>query len=336
MGGETIVPHALRLFVFSFVLALLTVSVLSADTVTVTLSSANIRSGPGTSYDPIGTVSRGERFPVLSTQQGWYQIRLDDGRAGWIYESIVTVQSSGRAVGIVSKESMGQRRVALVIGNGLYQATTPLRNPPNDAEDVAKTLGDLGFEVTTVVNGTRREMIHAISQFGLNLRQGGIGLFYYAGHGVQVNGENYLVPVDANLQQEHEVQFDAVHLSRVLASMESANNPANIVILDACRNNPFARQWRRYRSTEVPEGLAIVQTARGTLIAYATSPGDVAADGEGRNGTYTKHLLRHMSQPGLTIERMLKLVRQGVTEETRDQQTPWESSSLVGSSSSSW
>ena len=142
---------------------------------------------------------------------------------------------------------------------------------------------------------------------------------------MQVGGENYLIPIEARLNQEQDVKFEGVPAGRVLSGMEDAGNRVNIIILDACRDNPFARSFRSSQ-----QGRAVVQAARGVLIAYATAPGSVAADGSDRNGVYTQHLLRHMATAGLSIERMFRQVRTGVVEVTGSRQTPWESSSLTG------
>jgi hypothetical protein len=217
------------------------------------------------------------------------------------------------------------RRLALVIGNGAYKTTAHLRNPVNDAQDMAYTLENLGFEVIHRENAERKAMILAIMDFGRQLRKGGIGLFYFAGHGIQVDGRNYLIPVDAKIESESDVEFGGVDAGRVLGKMEDAENDLNIVILDACRNNPFSSSFRT--STR---GLARMDAPKGSLIAYSTAPGSVAADGEGRNGIYTKHLLKYMKTPGLTVEQILKRVRMDVTDETQNKQVPWESSSLVG------
>ena len=220
-----------------------------------------------------------------------------------------------------------QRRIALVIGNSAYKFIGKLRNPVNDATDMAAALRSLGFEVTLLKDVDLRQMEDAIDAFNRKLRQGGVGLFYFAGHGVQVEGENYLIPLlKARISREQDVRYDALPVGKVLGAMEDAGNEINVVILDACRDNPFARQWRSSR-----RGLAPVQSAKGTLIAYATEPGGVSNDGEGENGTYTSHLLRHIKTPDLDVEIMFKRVRAAVLQETNDQQTPWESSSLVGS-----
>jgi formylglycine-generating enzyme required for sulfatase activity len=217
-------------------------------------------------------------------------------------------------------------RLALVIGNATYGGDLGvLRNPVHDASDMATTLQQLGFTVTLLQDATHQQMETAVVAFSRQLRQGGIGLFYFAGHGVQLDGSNYLVPVGVSLASTAGVRFHTVAAEWVLASMEEAGNGLNIMILDACRNNPFPRQWRTTQ-----RGLAPMQAARGSLIAYATAPGATAADGSERNGIYTKHLLRAMTIPDLLIEQMFKQVRVAVEQETQGQQTPWESSSLRG------
>jgi uncharacterized caspase-like protein len=218
----------------------------------------------------------------------------------------------------------GEQRIALVIGNGTYR-DAPLLNPPNDAEDVAKRLSELGFRVMLHQNATQRQMKQAIRDFSAALRGGGVGLFYFAGHGVQSRNRNYLLPVSADVQNEYELEDEAVDANLVIGAMDEAETRVNIVILDACRNNPFAKSFRSSR-----QGLAQMDAAKGSLIAFATAPGSVAADGLGRNGTYTKYLLASLEQPSAEIERVFKRVAQGVSTETRGRQIPWTSSSLTG------
>jgi hypothetical protein len=215
-------------------------------------------------------------------------------------------------------------RLALVIGNSAYQ-TAPLNNPLNDAEDMALTLKNLGFKVILKKNADQRTMEDTIRYFGKQLKGGSIGLFYFAGHGVQVEGRNYLIPIDARIESESDVKYEAVDAGRVLGKMEDAENKLNIVILDACRNNPYARAFRSDQG-----GLARMDAPTGSIIAYATSPGEVAADGPDRNGIFTKHLIQHMMTPNLPIEQVLKHVRIDVARQTNGRQIPWESSSLMG------
>jgi len=218
------------------------------------------------------------------------------------------------------------RRIALVIGNGTYTSAPPLRNPPNDARDMAAALKTLGFDVTSGINVGQKDMKRLIREFGMKLKNGGSGLFYYAGHGVQSKGRNFLIPVDAEIQSEAEVEDSAVDVNLVLNYMDDAQNGLNIVILDACRNNPFARSFR-----SATGGLAQVDAPTGTLIAYATAPGRVASDGQGQNGLYTSELLKQMRVPGLSVTDIFMRVRAEVIKQTGSKQVPWEASSLVGS-----
>ena len=232
--------------------------------------------------------------------------------------SPVTLSAENRGI------KLHVERLALVIGNGAYQKV-PLKNPINDAEDMAATLKKLGFKVILKKDADQRTMEDAIRYFGRQLRNGGVGLFYFAGHGVQVEGRNYLMPVDARIESESDVKYEAVDAGRVLGKMQDAENRLNIVILDACRNNPFARSFRSDKS-----GLARMDAPTGSIIAYSTAPGEVAADGTERNGIFTKYLIQHMMTPNLSIEHVLKLVRIDVAEQTNGRQIPWESSSLMG------
>lgn len=215
-------------------------------------------------------------------------------------------------------------RHALVIGNSAYDRK-PLKNPVNDARDMAAALERLGFQVLLKTDVGQRPMEEAIRDFGVKLKGGGVGIFYYAGHGIQVNGVNYLVPIGARLSGESDARYECVDAGRVLGKMEDAGNELNIVILDACRNNPFASS---FRSAE--QGLARMDAPTGSLVAYATAPNSVASDGSGRNGLYTKHLLSNLNTPGIPIEEVFKRVRIGVMGETGKKQVPWESSSLAG------
>ena len=217
-------------------------------------------------------------------------------------------------------------RQALVIGNSKYTHTGPLRNPANDAEAISSTLKQLGFNVMTLTDADQRQMDQAIRKFGADLRgSNGVGLFYFAGHGMQVEGENYLLPTDINPSNEFDVTYDAVPVGKLLGQMEVAGNGMNVVILDACRNNPFARSFR-----SSSRGLAQVIAPTGSFISYATAPGDVAADGEGDNGLFTEKLLQHMITPGLRLEEVFKRVRADVQQDSSNKQVPWDSSSVTG------
>ena len=216
-------------------------------------------------------------------------------------------------------------RTALVIGNGAYTNLSALANPGNDARDMASSLTELGFEVQLLVDASHESIEEAVLDFGEKLHKGGgVGLFYYAGHGVQDQGRNYLIPVEANIRRATQLKRKAVDVGWVLDEMAAANNGLNMVILDACRDNPFAE----FRSAD--RGLAKMEGPKGTFIAYATAPGDVAADGEGRNGLFTKHLLSAMQQPDQPVELAFKDVVKAVSDESRGRQTPFITSSLTG------
>ncbi|MGV8056519.1 MAG: caspase family protein [Smithellaceae bacterium] len=222
-----------------------------------------------------------------------------------------------------SFQAATEQRIALVIGNSTY-SSGPLRNPVNDATDMAAALQKLGFKVNLKKNASLETMEGAIEDFGNRLKRGGVGLFYYAGHGVQVNGVNYLIPVNAKINKESDVRYKAVDAGRILDEMANANNGLNIVILDACRDNPFGKSFR-----SASRGLAIVSNSpSGTFISYSTSPGQVARDGEGRNSPYTKALLENITKPGQTINSVFMKVRNKVKKETG--QVPWELTSLEG------
>ena len=225
---------------------------------------------------------------------------------------------------LVVEEMRREPRVALVIGNAAYDQA-PLKNPVNDARAVAQALESCGFSVIRRFDSDKQAMFEAIREFGRRIQRGGVGLFYYAGHGMQVKGRNYLVPIETDIKAEDEIEFQCIDAGLVLRKMESAGNRVNVVVLDACRNNPFARSFR-----SGTRGLGQMDAATGSLLAYATAPGMVAADGEGANGLYTAALLDHLTQPGVPIEQVFKNVRRDIIDRTGRQQIPWESSSLTG------
>ena len=215
-------------------------------------------------------------------------------------------------------------RVALLIGNNNY-SNTPLRNAANDAKDLGEALKELGFQIIVKENASRREMIEAIREFDKALEGATTALFFYAGHAMQFKERNYLIPIDAAMGSEEDVTFFSVEVAQIFDRMDRARTRFNFIILDACRDNPFAASFKVSSA-----GLAQMSSPSGTLIAYATSPGSVAADGFGRNGIYTKHILQNIRMPDLPVEIMFKRVREGVERETRKLQTPWDSSSLKG------
>jgi hypothetical protein len=224
--------------------------------------------------------------------------------------------------GAAAQDAAKVKRLALVIGNGAYK-DAPLPNPTNDAEDMEKALKASGFTVIRKSNASLKEMHLALREFGDRLDRQGTGLFYFAGHGLQVRGRNYLMPVDADIAREDEVAFSALDLGAVMEKLDSAKNPVNIVVIDACRDNPFGK-----RLAPSAKGLAPIDAPPGTFIAYATAPGSTAADGKGRNGLYTAHLVQQIEKPGIPIEDVFKAVRAGVRADSKNMQVPWESTSL--------
>ena len=219
-------------------------------------------------------------------------------------------------------------RVALVVGNAAYEHAPPLANPRNDAEDMAALLRRLGFQVTAGLDLTDAAMEDRVRAFSRQARAAKVALFFYAGHGMQVDGVNYLVPVDAQLADEADLPFETVALDLVLKRMGGGTN---LVFLDACRDNPFARGWTGAgRSTAVGRGLTRVGEAGGSgmFIAFATDPDRIAADGEGRNSPFTAALKRHIETPGLEINGLLTEVRRTVLASTGNVQRPWSNSSL--------
>lgn len=218
-----------------------------------------------------------------------------------------------------------QGKFALVIGNAAYRAQ-PLRNPENDATDLSESLRKLGFVVSTLRNATYEQMFASIREFGRLADHADIGLFYFSGHGIQMNGENYLLPVDVSVESPDELPYRSIDTALVLSKMESAEIRNNVIILDACRDNPFIT-----KSKGTSKGLAIVQAPKGTIIIYATAPGSIAYDGDGRNGVFTESLIGHLASSGVDISLMIREVRKEVVERTGGKQIPWTSESLVAS-----
>jgi carboxyl-terminal processing protease len=229
------------------------------------------------------------------------------------------------------------RRAALVIGNGAYRVGA-LKNPVNDAQAVADTLRDLGFDVTLRQDASLRDMIEAFRRFSVEARDAAARVVFYAGHGVQVKGRNYLLPVDTEIRAEDEVAAKSADLSELLERLGTLAQGINIVILDACRNNPFSGavivgpDGRRLKFRgATPSGLAPVEAPLGSMVAFSTAPGGVALDNPAESHSlYTKHLLAQLRAPGLPVELVFKQVRLAVARDTGRVQVPWESSSLTG------
>jgi hypothetical protein len=239
-------------------------------------------------------------------------------------------------VGILGTQAAqaAEKRVALVIGNAAYAAANPLANPVNDATDMAASLEKLGFTVILGLDLDKPAFDVKLRAFARELEDAGTGLLFYAGHGLQVGGQNYLVPVDARLARERDLAFEAIPLDLVLRQMElERETKTNIVFLDACRDNPLARNLARNmgtRSAAVASGLAQVQTGVGTFISYSTQPGNVALDGGGRNSPFTAALARHVAAPGASLNSIMINVRKDVLAATGGKQVPWDHSALTG------
>ncbi len=224
------------------------------------------------------------------------------------------------------RDAMKNSRTALVIGNADYPGAA-LKNPANDAIDVAKRLETFGFSVRRAVDCSNKEMDLALKAFKRDLADAEVGLFFFAGHGIQIEGINYLIALDTDTSSETDAKHSSLSLDKVIDTMEKAPTSTSIIMLDACRNNPFERGWHRSAATR---GLASVYAPRGTLVAFATSPGQVASDGKGRNGSYTEALLQHIDAEDCTIEAMFKRVRNTLSAATKQKQISWEHTSLAG------
>lgn len=218
----------------------------------------------------------------------------------------------------------------MVIGNSNYQFTTKLSNPVNDAQDVSAMLKSLGFSVYGGLDLDRDSFMAELARFGRDVQDSDIALFYYAGHGLQIDGENYLVPANAQIKFKEEIDLFLVSLKDVMQQMDRGSS-AKLVILDACRDNPFASQMTQFGRSAVSlgQGLGRVRTEKGTFIAFATEPDAVASDGAGRNSPFTSALLHHMSTRSISVSEMMIRVRNEVIASTHDKQTPWDSSSLT-------
>ena len=239
------------------------------------------------------------------------------------------------AVAVLSSASaQAAKRVALVLGNSAYASAPPLPNPVNDANDVAAKLQGLGFTVSLATDATKAETDQIMREFANALEGADVAIFFYAGHGLQVAGQNYLVPIDAKLAKERDLEFEAVRLDFILKQMElGREDKTNVVFLDACRDNPLSRSLARTmgtRSASVGKGLAQVDAGVGTFIAYSTQPGNVALDGSGKNSPFTAALVQRMTEPGKNLTSVMIDVRKDVIAATQGQQVPWDHSSLTG------
>ena len=229
----------------------------------------------------------------------------------------------GRGFDVVKKDMSSEQRVALVIGNKDYISLNKLKNPINDARAMKDILSKKNFNVIYLENASQLEMEEAIDKFAYKLKNGnGVGMFYYAGHGMEVDGVNYLIPTDARIPSKKYVKSKSVSTDIIVSAMEEAKNRLNILVLDSCRSNPFSRGGTG--------GLAPINSAKGIYVAYATAPNKVAEDGDGDNGLFTQYLIKNINQSGLKIEDVFKRVRAGVQRDSNGKQIPWSSSSIVG------
>jgi uncharacterized caspase-like protein len=245
-------------------------------------------------------------------------------------KSLATCLAAIAALAVTLTPAAADKRVALVIGNAAYQNVPPLQNPSNDATDIAAKLRGLNFEVIEGIDLGKRDMERRIRAFAEALSGADVGLFYYAGHGLQVDQRNFLAPVDAQLKSEADLDFEAMQLDLVLKQMVR-NARTSIVFLDACRDNPLAANLAQVsRSLDVGRGLARVEAAASMMVVYSTEPGKVALDGTGRNSPFTAALLRHIDSEGESISDVMIDVRNDVLKETGGKQRPFESASLTG------
>jgi len=233
---------------------------------------------------------------------------------------------------IIPSFAHAQKRVALVIGNSAYKYAGTLTNPTNDATDMAAALRKFGFQVVDGFDLDKVSFDRKVREFGTALANADAGVFFYAGHGLQAGGQNYLVPVDAKAETADALDFEMVRLDLVQRTMERTV-PTNILFLDACRNNPLARNLARAmgtRSAEIGRGLAAVESGVGTLISFSTQPGNVALDGAGRNSPFAGALIRHLANSSDSLSDLLIAVRNDVRKETENKQVPWEHTALTG------
>ena len=242
--------------------------------------------------------------------------------------AILICLSLTAVTGVFSAAHAAETRVALIIGNSTYQkADMRLPNPANDAAAMARALKAAGFDVISKLNAKRTDFYHAVDEFSAKIGRDphAVGLFYYAGHAVQADGINYLIPVDAEIEAQSDLEANAFDAGRMLRAMKGAQNEMNIVILDSCRNNPLPK------TRGMDRGLARMEAPSGTFIAYAAAPGQTAQDGAaGTNGVFTGEFIKAMAEPGVPLEQMFKKVIIGVKADTKGAQQPWSEASIQG------
>lgn len=270
---------------------------------------------------PMVTVQTSGIRPAMDTRVGMKQFVLQGVR-------LATAACLVVGMLVCALPAMAADRVALVIGNAAY-SDSPLKNPAKDAQAMSTALAHLGFEVIELIDGDTKAMQRSISQFGRRLKGAKAALLYYSGHGIQAGGVNYLIPTDAEIESEADMPLRLINVDAVMAQLIQAGTDVNIIILDACRTDPFARKFRG-TARNGRAGLAPIMAPRGTMIAYATAPGETADDGDGPNSPYTTALLQVIERPGMKAEDVFKETRLRLAQATDNQQLSWESSSLVG------
>lgn len=260
----------------------------------------------------------------VQLSEGSNEIVVEVTNAGGTVRESRTVIYNSKTPEIPSKIQT-LKKIALIIGNASYPEQ-PLRNTINDATAIASELKDLGFEVISLMNGNKKQVDAAINELGGKAGNYDVAMFYYAGHGVQYKGDNYLIPIDAELSTESDIEYECTNVNRLLSKLEDSRVKMKIVALDACRNNPFERSW--HRGVQTGKGLSVINAPVGTFISYATSPGTVAADGAGEHSPYTAALLETLKEKDLPIENVFKKVAAKVFSNTKQTQSPWYASSL--------
>ena len=234
--------------------------------------------------------------------------------------SLVILQATNTR-SIYQQKFADENRVALVIGNAKYSRFSPLANTLNDAQDIARVLKEKNFDIIYIADGDLQSMEKGVKTFASKLKKGGVGFFYYAGHGLQVNDSNYLIPINSTISNSIDVKYKSLPVNYLIDMMESSHNRLNIIVLDACRNDPFKRGGG---------GLAQINSAKGMYISFATGPGKVASDGDERNGLFTKHLLENINRSNITLDEVFNQTRKGVYDDSNGEQLPWTSTSVIG------
>ncbi|MDN3718423.1 caspase family protein [Roseibium salinum] len=318
----------------------------------------SLRSGAGGGHAEVARLLEGTEVRMLTQQGAWVEVELTNGMRGWTYGSYLAAappqqgadQAAAPDIPVIGPEPRSDqqasptaglpdlstlpegKRVALVIGNSDYEHAPLLPNPRNDATRLTETLERLGFTVILGLDQSKVAMEGSVRSFVGATRDADVALFFYAGHAMQMDGRNLLIPIDAKLEDSTAADFETIELGTILNYM-NAPGRLSIALLDACRDNPLSRRFARTfgasRSSFVSRGLAAPEAGGGNvLIGFATAPGEVALDGDGDNSPFTIALLKHIETPGLEIEIMMKRVKADVYEATQGSQSPWHNSAL--------